>query len=203
MGEKWVEISGHPGYEISDAGRVRTKSRDVRIGNGATRRQEGKILSQWLQSGPGYPQVQLSGKRRVAVHRLVAGAFLQGYASGMVVNHKNGVKTDNRAENLEWVSQAENNRHAHEVLGVPGSCKGKFSEKHPTSKAVVATCLKTGATRFYAAGMDAVREGYRSDSISRCCAGKIKSHKGFVWRFAGPPCDTIRSQTLDREGVSA
>ena len=50
------------------------------------------------------------------VHNLVATAFVEGWREGLEVNHKNGVKTDNRAENLEWVTSSENKQHASDVL---------------------------------------------------------------------------------------
>lgn len=63
----------------------------------------------------GYRRVSLlrSGKTyRMMVHRMVAMAFLEGYVPGRQINHRNGVKHDNRSENLEWVSQRENILHA-------------------------------------------------------------------------------------------
>ena len=50
------------------------------------------------------------------VHRLVALAFVPGWREGLEVNHKNGDKTDNRADNLEWVTHSENHRHSRDVL---------------------------------------------------------------------------------------
>lgn len=60
-----------------------------------------------------------SEKRTSArVHRLVALAWVDGYSAGLEVNHLNGNKADNRAENLEWVTHLQNMRHATEVMGV-------------------------------------------------------------------------------------
>jgi len=57
------------------------------------------------------------GQSRICyVHNLVATAFVEGWREGLQVNHKNGVKTDNRAENLEWVTASENRQHASDVL---------------------------------------------------------------------------------------
>jgi hypothetical protein len=143
----------------------------------------GRVLKATLKKETGYLQVRVGGENIKTVHTLVAKAFCDGYSNGLVVNHKNGIKTDNRAENLEWVTTAENLSHAYRELGIPGSCLGRFGEAHPTSKSVIAICTKTGKTRRYGSAMDAVREGFDSSSISRCCSGERSSHKGFAWKF--------------------
>lgn len=70
----------------------------------------------------GYPLTVLSfggKKRRAYVHRLIAEAFLPNPRGCTDVNHKNGIKSDNRLENLEWCTRSENQRHAH-VMRVRG-----------------------------------------------------------------------------------
>jgi hypothetical protein len=132
----------------------------------------------------GYVQVMLPGRQKRSMHRLVASAFCEGEANWLVVNHKNGVRADNRAENLEWVTHGENLKHAFRVLGARRSSKGKFGESHATSKAVVRIDPTTGERHRYGSGMDAVREGFDSGAISHCCAGRAKVHKGYRWEKA-------------------
>ena len=94
-------------YEVSNQGRVR---------NAHT----GLVLRPRKVSH-GYRKVTLCYKgqqKHCLVHALVATAFVEGWREGLEVNHKNGVKTDNRAENLEWVTASENKQHASDVLMV-------------------------------------------------------------------------------------
>lgn len=100
-------------YEISDLGRVK------RIKGGHRNAKAGRILKPNLTIH-GYLQVCLSqnGKaRRISVHRLVLMAFVGTPTLGQECNHKNGVKIDNRKENLEWITRSENKIHAYRVLG--------------------------------------------------------------------------------------
>lgn len=59
----------------------------------------------------------LGTRKSLLVHRLVLLSFLGEPAKNMQTNHKNGIKTDNRLVNLEWVTAKENIRHAIDVLG--------------------------------------------------------------------------------------
>ena len=93
--EQWKEIEGHPAYMVSNLGRVKGKN--------------GKILKSGYARG--YLNVVLDNKT-YPVHRLVAKAFVAGYAEGLVVNHIDECKHHNFAFNLEWVTQAKNVEHS-------------------------------------------------------------------------------------------
>jgi DNA-binding XRE family transcriptional regulator len=104
MAEIWKTIDGWSNYEVSDFGRVR---RGGRLLGGHT--------------SHGYCRVYLcdGGRRRCTrfAHSLVAETFLGPCPPGHQVNHINGNKADNRVGNLEYVTPAENTRHAIKRLG--------------------------------------------------------------------------------------
>jgi hypothetical protein len=101
---------------VSDSGRVKSSSFMqrylLRNGREAFRRTRERILAQQTQnSGYQLVHLHLDGKRTAfTVHRLVAEAFVAG--SGPTVNHKDGVKANCAASNLEWATWSENHKHA-------------------------------------------------------------------------------------------
>lgn len=108
MNEQWKQCL--PGYEVSDQGRVRRS-------DPGRKTWAGRILKSQVQV-IGYESVRptVDGKNKhFYVHDLVAAAFIGPKPDGASVNHKNGVKRDNFPANLEYVSHAENMKHAAEA----------------------------------------------------------------------------------------
>ena len=104
--EEWRSVVGFEGrYEVSNYGRVRSLVRYAQW-------QHVPRLMKTRLNCHGYLMVMLKyGDGRFkseVVHRLVARAFVDGYDKGLVVNHKDENKVNNRAENLEWISYREN-----------------------------------------------------------------------------------------------
>lgn len=113
--EVWRDIGGYEGYyQVSNMGRIMSVPRIDRLGRSIG----GKILS--LGGGrERYANVWLcidGTNTCFQVHKLVMEAFVGPYPPDMEVNHKNGIKRDNRLANLGYVTKSENSLHAHRVL---------------------------------------------------------------------------------------
>lgn len=144
--EIWKDIESYEGkYKVSNYGRIYSVSRNkLRVFDQSNRF--------------GYLRVQLGAKEKKSlVHRLVAKAFVDGYFDGAVVNHKDLDKTNNKASNLEWVTNSENSKHAFLRGRQKGSfkCKPYFIKysngeiKEFTSIKHVAVFLKVAKTTLY------------------------------------------------------
>lgn len=117
--ELWKDIKGYEGYyQVSNLGNVRSVDRTVKRKGNGTSFSKGQIIKLQINKRTGYCKVNLckEGKSKTyEVHRLVAVEFLENSDNLPVVNHLNGVKTDNFVENLEWCTYKQNTQHAHDI----------------------------------------------------------------------------------------
>lgn len=122
--EEWKDIPDFEGYQVSSFGRVRGIDR-LRKGKTGFRLTRGQEMKQVINK-KGYPEVRLrkQGCHTRLVHKLVASAFLIKPEDCTQINHVNGIKTDNRVVNLQWVTQSENQLHAYK-LGLQPSRSGE------------------------------------------------------------------------------
>ena len=110
--EIWKPVIGFENrYEVSSFGRIKALSRELYYSDGRRGRLPEKIL-RGARMNVGYISVTFDSKARRLVHQVVAQAFFGAAEYRQTVNHKDGDKTNNRVENLEWATYKENNAHA-------------------------------------------------------------------------------------------
>jgi hypothetical protein len=182
MMEIWRDIPGRGGlYEASTLGRIRRSPTSLPLGNVIP----GRILRLKVARN-GYVRASLCIRGRnvtAVVHRLVAAAFLGECPAGYQVNHRDGVKTNNRPENLEYCSQRENMRHCVATGLYPsGDRNGSRTrpesrprgERHHWAKLTAAQVAEIRAARAAGATLTALAKRYGVSSpqtILYICTG--------------------------------
>lgn len=130
--EIWKDVVNYEGvYQISNIGNL--KSLDRKLGG---TRYKGKEKRKHL-SGRGYLYSKLSiggVQKSLFIHKLVAEAFLENTENKPHVNHIDGNKINNKVENLEWCTHAENMRHAMRTGLNDGHSKFKEGNTNSNSK---------------------------------------------------------------------
>lgn len=163
MEEEWRAVIGYSwGYEASSLGRIRSLNyrRSGKVGVLHPRK------NRW-----GYLEVTLwhnGGRCTVSVHKLIATAFLEKPKLAEVVNHKDGNKTNNRVDNLEWSTYKDNAIHSVNVL-------------HKNIKPII--CIETGE-RFWSAAEASRDMGLNASHIAKVAKGKRKSIGGYHFKYA-------------------
>lgn len=177
----WKQIKGFENYQISNTGLIR----------------KGDLILKPFDN-KGYERIELKNgdiKSKKLIHRLVAEHFIPNPLNKSQVNHKDCNKKNNHVDNLEWVTNKENAQHA--IANIPTrkqqlkenmSKIGKQHGKNNSLKArkpVMQLSLDGQIIKIYQSARDASRElNISYKCISKCCTGKLKTYKGFIWKFA-------------------
>ena len=183
--ETWRDVVGYEDlYEVSDQGRVRSKERVkkvVRYGTEYDLPLKGIVLKPQV-GNHGYLQVWLYGTgsgrgRLTSVHRIVAEAFCEKHDGDTEVNHLNEIKDDNRAENLEWCSHAENSRY-----GTRGARISAINTNGKQSKKVYQYTLDGELVAEYPSMAEAQRStGFAKGNIWKQMTGQYTHAYGYKW----------------------
>ena len=186
MEEQWKDIEGYKGrYQVSNLGRVRSLDRTIykmmsKTGKVCPFNIKGRILKPGIDT-KGYSFVNLKVAPNVEearVHRLVAVAFVPGYFDGAVVNHKDENRQNNRFDNLEWVTFADNLNY--------GTARQRSTEKHGNSRPVLQMDLDGNVIKEYPSVMEASRQMNLPENCIRHCCQNRSGHntaRGFIWKY--------------------
>lgn len=161
-------------YELFEDGRI--YSHPHSDGNNG-----GGHKGMWIKKNKmkiGYYSYSIKNKTKY-LHRLIAENFIDNPNNLRCVNHINGIKTDNRVENLEWCTHSHNNKHAYDT-GIKPKLYGK---DHKASKPVVRLSLDGKLLERYDSAQCAQRsdKNIYASAIYNVCNGKFKTHNKSIW----------------------
>ena len=197
--EIWKDIPNYEGfYQVSDMGRVKSLKRKVRKWDGFRTISE-RILKPDENKNE-YLCIVLYKKgksKSYFIHQLVMFVFKGSCPEGYEVNHKKGIKHDNRARKLEYVTHSENQKHAYRIgLQKPSqNQKNAASNFCKTSKGMIQYWesrkrkvnqydLQNNFIKTFNSIREATYENNTfSSSISACCGGKLKTSGGYIWKY--------------------
>lgn len=188
---EWRDVVGYEGlYMVSRIGEIVSLDR-LKGQFGSGRRVKGRVMNQ-RKNHKGYRIVHLSkqGKGKwVLVHRIVANAFIENQLNKPQVNHIDGDKENNCAGNLEWVTGAENARHAADTGLWFESTKKMLNAAHrPEVRKKIANSLKRKVIRSDGIVFSSVEEAAKSvgithGAVSANIHGKSKLCGGYSFEF--------------------
>lgn len=180
--EIWLPVVNYPEYEISNFGRVKSTDREV-INSRSLKPfiKAGTVLKQNVNRGYNSFSVSVEGNvKRLITHREVAKVFLPNPKNKPCINHKNGIKNDNRVENLEWCTYSENNTHSFRELGRISNMLGRKGVLHPSSKKVKCCTLDI---LFNSVREAAIALNCDESTIIKVCKGIERYTKGFYFKW--------------------
>ena len=192
MNEIWKDVVGYEGlYQVSNMGRIRSL--------GTYRYSKKSKCPIWVRrlkylhptvERNGYVYIGLGNstqqnRKTVKLHRAVATAFIKNPENKPEINHVNGNKADNRAENLEWVTNSENQKHAcsHGLSICTEKRRRAFMKSRKINDKKVAM-IQDGRIIEVFKNMEIAAEsvGVDRSNISKCCSGKQKLSAGYLWK---------------------
>lgn len=163
----WKAIKNFENYFCNENGEFKNQDKPLKL----------------AQHKSGYANIRLFKNGQsftYRAHRIVYETFVETIPMGYEINHKNGIKNDNKLCNLEMCTHSENVRHA----VATGLLKPKYGIDHKLSKPIFGVHIKTGNVVHFASQADAKRAGFNQGNIQSVLAGNRNKHKDHKWFYA-------------------
>lgn len=114
------------------------------------------------------------------IHRLIAECFIDNPDNKPMIDHINRNRTDNRIENLRWVTQQENQNNK-DCSKSKYNGLGKINNK--ASKTVLQYTLDGEFVKEWPSTMECKRNGFNQGGVSACCRGEKPTYRGYIWKY--------------------
>lgn len=170
MNEVWKQVENYSNYEISNLGNIKGKK---------------GLLKPSIKNGYYFVGLSKNNQRKdFYIHRLVAEHFIPNPENKNYIDHINTDRTDNRVENLRWVTRSENMNNPITIEKCRKRELGKIGKQHNKSKPIIQFTKQGEFIREWDCAMDVQRElGLNSGKINACCRGEQSTSGGFRWLY--------------------
>lgn len=198
--DEWVVCEDYPSYTINRKGEVKSLLTGKILK--ASKHKSGYMLLGLRKDGV---------SKTVKVHRLLAKAFIPNSENKPHVDHINGVRDDNRIENLRWCTNKENQNFELARLNNSKALTGRKQSSEAVAKRAKTLQASIGKRieqytldgkyiRTFNSANEIQRVlGIWSAGVLKCCNGKFTSSKGFIWKYA--PEVTFENSPMEVELV--
>ena len=179
MREVWKDLKGFEDkYKISSDGNLLNKNNNTRVNTRISK--------------DGYVYVSLYYNKKTYIktlHQLVAQTFVEkDNNNSLEINHKDGNKLNNNIDNLEWVTNKENIKHAwkNKLFESVRKASKRYGKDNPNAKKVCQIKNNAIVEVFDTIKEASIKTKTNKTNIGKCCNNKRKTANGFEWHFIPP-----------------
>lgn len=189
--EIWKDIIGYEGqYQISSYGKIKSMERILPPNSFHSKRHKKEKILNGSKDCAGYLRIRFSNNgvksKYLSIHRLVAIYFIPNPFNLPEVNHLKGIKSDNRASELEWCTRSENQYHAY-ATGLKKPAKSTMGGKWNKRSKPIIQIFEDGTTKVWEGIRMAGRElNLNPSNLWSVIHGRAKTCGGFKWESHNP-----------------